>query len=122
LPLQHRRTELALAGRSRTEIAARVRAADAAERRVPEVGAMSYMMSKGQYLADRFQHWHPHVMFYVPGTVEGAEWGANLPGSPVFGGAEPLPDGGREPVVVYVVPVSHWSDGTRAPDEHVSAP
>jgi hypothetical protein len=84
----------------------------------PDVGEMSYMMSKEQYLGDRFHHWRPHLMFYVPGTVQGSDWGANLARSPVVVGPEKLPNGDREPVLVFVVPVVEWSDGTRAADGH----
>jgi hypothetical protein len=74
------------------------------------------MMSKQQYLADRFKHWHPHVMFYLPGgAIKSSDWGANLPDSPVMGSAEQLADGRRAPVLVFIVPVGHWSDGTPAP-------
>lgn len=48
----------------------------------PAPGAMSYMMSKTQYLADCCGHWHPHLMFNVP-TTNAASWGANVDGSPV---------------------------------------
>jgi hypothetical protein len=115
LPIQHKRTELALAGLSKLEIMTRITAAiDKKELGPPEIGAMSYMMSKQQYLGDEFQHFQPHVMFYVPSTIKGSDWGANLSKSPVLLGPEQLPDGGREPVIIFVVPVTHWSDGTAA--------
>jgi hypothetical protein len=115
LPIQHKRTELALAGLSKAEIMARITSAcDKKELGPPQIGAMSYMMSKQQYLGDRFRHWQPHMMFYVPSTIKGSDWGANLPKSPVLVGAEQLPDGGREPVIIMLVPVSHWSDGSAA--------
>jgi hypothetical protein len=115
LPITRKRTELALAGLSQAEILARFKSAiDKKELGQPELGAMSYMMSKDQYLGDQFQHWHPHVMFYMPGAIEGASWGANALHSPVVLGPERLPDGTREPVKVFVVPVAHWSDGTPA--------
>jgi len=115
LPMQMKRTELALARKSKDEIMARTKAAfEKKEFGLPEVGAMSYMMSKQQYLADRFGHWHPHLMFYLPGTLKAAEWGANLPKSPVILGPEELPDGTREPVLVFLVPLSRWSDDTPA--------
>ena len=117
LPLQLKRTELALAGLSKAKIMVRIKTAiEKKELGLPEIGAMSYMMSNKQYLGDAFQHWQPHVMFYVPGTIKGDDWGANLPKSPVLAGPEQLPDGGREPVIVFVVPVSHWSDGAAAPE------
>ena len=80
----------------------------------PEIGAMSYMMSKQQYLGDRNGHWRPHLMFYVPGETNAAAWGANLPSSPVFGGGQDLPGGGRLPWTIFFVPVPRWSDGAPA--------
>lgn len=77
-----------------------------------QIGGMSYMMSKEQYLGDRYLSWMPHVMVYTPNTITADDWGANRTGSPVFGGPEQLRDGERNPVVIFVVPVSHWSDGS----------
>jgi hypothetical protein len=112
LPLQLKRTELVLAGLSKTEIMARIKtASDEKKVGLPEVGAMSYMMSRDQYLGDEFRHWHPHLMFYAPNTVEGRDWGANLSNSPVMATPDRLPDGGREPVIIFLVTVSNWSDG-----------
>jgi hypothetical protein len=118
LPLQRRVTDLALSGLSREEILARVKDAIAKkELSAPEIGSMSYMMSKQQYLNDGVVHWHPHLMFYVPGDTNPAAWGANLPSSPVLGGGKDLPGGGRMPWTIFFVPISRWSDGTAA-DEH----
>ena len=115
LPLQHRLTNLALSRLSREEILARMKEALAKkELGPPEIGAMSYMMSKQQYLGDRNGHWHPHLMFYVPGETNAAAWGANLPSSPVFGGGQDLPGGGRLPWTIFFVPVPRWSDGSPA--------
>lgn len=70
---------------------------------------MSFMMSKDGYLSDADSHWHSHLMFHVP-KVAGASWGANLPGSPVVLDDREVP----EPQTIFMVPVSHWSDGTTA--------
>jgi hypothetical protein len=110
LPIQLKRTELALAGLSRTDIMTRIKTVS--EGKVPESGAMSYMMSRDQYLGDPYLHWHPHLMFYLPNTLASGDWGANLPNSPVMASPEQLPDGSRELRIVFVVPVSNWSDGT----------
>ena len=117
LPMQHKRTELVLSGASKDEIKSRIMSGvEKKEFPTPEIGAMSYMMSKQQHLADRFGHWHPHLMFYLPGgTIKAADWGANLSKSPVMCSPEQMSDGRREPVLVFVVPVSHWSDDTPAP-------
>jgi hypothetical protein len=79
---------------------------------MPEAGAMSYMMSKGANLGDSNGHWHPHLMFHVPKTGE-ASWGADLEGSPVLFNNEyrDVP----EPETIFMVTVSHWSDGSAAP-------
>lgn len=105
-----RRTKLALAGESKERILDDVRAEIARnEFPPPEPGAMSFMMSKGGYLSDADAHWHPHLMFHVP-KVASASWGANLPGSPVLLDDREVP----EPQTIFMVPVSHWSDGTAA--------
>jgi hypothetical protein len=114
LPSQHRVTELALAGLSKDAMLARMKESIAKkEFGGPEMGAMSYMMSKQQYLSDEGGHWHPHLMFYMPGDMDGPAWGANLAsGSAVFGGGQELPGGGRMPWTIFFVPVPKWSDGT----------
>jgi hypothetical protein len=120
MPVINRLTELALAGQSREAMLARMKESIARkEFAPPEIGAMSYMMSKGQYLTDDGPHWHPHLMFYMPGEMNGSEWGANLPaGSAVFGGGSDLPGGGRMPWTLFYVPVPNWSDGTPAEAHH----
>jgi hypothetical protein len=74
-----------------------------------EPGAMCYMMSKQAYLNDSAGHWMPHLMFY---TSVKADWGADLPGSPVV--LNPQFQAG-EKINVFMVPASKWSDGTPAP-------
>ncbi len=120
LPVVYRLTELALAGLSKDAILARMKESIAKkEFGPPEIGSMSYMMSKSQYLTDDGPHWHPHLMFYMPGDMNGSVWGANLPaGSTVFGGGEDLPGGGRMPWTIFFVPVPTWSDGTPAEAHH----
>lgn len=110
LPASLKRTEWVLAGVSRAEMLDRTKAAIAAKVITsPETGAMSFMLSKDGYLGDNVGgHWHPHVMFYIP-RIDPSAWGANLPGSPVFGASSDI-----EPVTTFFVPVSKWSDGTPA--------
>jgi hypothetical protein len=109
LPAYLERTEWALAGTSKAEMIVRTRAALAANRiAVPEPGAMAFMMSKQGYLSDADGHWHPHLMFFLAHTA-GADWGANLHGSPVFAA-----QGDPEPITTFFVPVTKWSDGTPA--------
>ena len=111
MALLNRKTALVLAGKSKAEIAAELKAALAA-RQFPALGAgaMCFMMSKEGYLNDAGRHWHPHLMFFVP-AEPAARWGANLPGSPVMASIDPLDD-----VTVFMVPVKRWSDGS--PDAH----
>ncbi len=111
LPYTFKRTELVLAGLSNPQILDRVKVAVARkELPTPEPGAMSYMLSKEQYLADAVGHWFPHLMFHLPKT-DAASWGANFDGSPVVMDPREIP----EPETIFYVPVGKWSDGTAAP-------
>ena len=81
---------------------------------------MCYMMSKSSYLSDDGGHDMAHVMFYIP-SKDGADWGANASGSPVFGGnywyytADHQADAAKlPPLSVLLVGVATWSDGTPA--------
>jgi hypothetical protein len=107
LPLIIKKTEWALAGRSKAQIAEDLQAAfDKKELPTQEPGAMCYMLSKQGYLSDRDGHWHPHLMFFVPLT-EAEAWGANLPGSPILAASDP-----QARLTIFLVPVAEWSDGT----------
>jgi hypothetical protein len=109
LPTYLKRTEWAMAGVSKAEMQKRTQAALAADQiPVPEVGSIAYMMSKDGYLGDNVGgHWHPHLMFYLPRTTTTAEWGSDVKDSPIHGDSSSL-----EPLTVFAVPVTHWSDGT----------
>jgi hypothetical protein len=111
LPITYKKTEMALAGRAKTEIAELTKAAYA-RKELPalEPGAMAYMMSKEAYLTDAGSHNLAHLMFWIPPT-DGADWGADLPNSPV----SLLQKGPPEPFTLFMVPVGKWSDGTHAP-------
>lgn len=107
LPMIMERAEWALSGVSKEEMAKRSKTS-AKAMTPPAAGAMSYMLSKEQYLSDDNGHpWHPHVMFFSP-TIDGAAWGANVKGSPVLSG--PL----TSQVTLFFIPVRKWSDGTLA--------
>lgn len=109
LPQTIMKTEWILAGRSKAQMFEDLKIAlDHKKLPSPEVGAMCYMMSKEGHLNDRAGHWHPHLMFFLPPT-DAAAWGADLPGSPVIAAPEPE---GR--VMVFMIPVKKWSDGTVA--------
>jgi hypothetical protein len=108
LPTFLKRTGWVLSGLSKAEIAKQTRAAlETHEIPPPEMGSMTYMLSRDGYLSDdAVHHWHPHLMFFMP-QMMAAEWGADLKGSPVL-----LADFSRPPVTVFLVPVRRWSDGT----------
>jgi len=115
LPYTVNRTRLVLTGLSKGQMRESLIAVVAKnELPTPEAGAMSYMMSKAGNLGDSNGHWYPHLMFHVPKT-DGASWGADLTGSPVV-----FDDGHRdvpEPETIFMVTVSHWSDGEAAPHQ-----
>jgi hypothetical protein len=114
LPITYKRTELALSGLSRTQLIAGMR--DAVRKKelpVLEPGAMAYMMSKGGQLGDAVGHWHPHLMFYSARS-DGADWGANVPGSPVL--LNPQFQGAPEPLATFIIQVPAWSDGSPGPE------
>ena len=71
---------------------------------------MCYMMSKQQYLNDQAKNWHPHLMFFVPGSAE-KTWGANLDGSPILASNDP-----EERATIMMVVVGQWSDASSAPE------
>lgn len=120
-PIARLRTAMTLAGRSDAQILDRIKAALRTGEVPPlEPGAMCYMMSKSSYLSDDGGHDMAHVMFYVP-FKDGADWGANAPGSPVFGGsywfytADHQAEAATLPALtVLLVGVHTWSDGTLA--------
>ena len=114
LPLTYKRTEMILAGESKAQIIDALKAAYEKKELPPlELGAMSYMMSRDQYLTDHGDHhWMAHLMFYTP-LMDGAVWGADLPKSPVM--LNPQFSGAPEPIDVFMVPIDRWSDGTAAP-------
>jgi len=111
LPIDYKRTQQALAGRSLAQIIEWTKSAYAnGELPALEPGAMAYMMSKDAYLTDEGGHNLAHLMLYTP-LMSGAAWGADLPGSPVFLGDKGPP----EPFTLFILPVGKWSDGTPAP-------
>lgn len=113
MPVYLMRTQLVLAGKSPAEM---LKATDAAfdKKELPaiEPGAMCYMMSKQQYLNDRGEHWHPHLMFFVAGD-DAKSWGADLPGSPVISANDP-----EDRATIFMVWLGKWSDGTPGPAMH----
>jgi hypothetical protein len=120
LPIVYKKTQMLLAGHSMSEIIDSVATAFR-KKELPglEPGAMSYMMSKAAYLTDEDGHNMAHVMVYVP-LRDGADWGADLPRSPVesssywFPAEQANPPPGLPPIRVFTVRVPRWSDGTAA--------
>ena len=112
LPTTLKRTEMVLAGKTKNEIVeGNKEAFEKGELPPLEPGAMSYMMSKDAYLTDSGGHNLAHLMFYAP-PLEGKAWGADLPKSPVM----LIPQfKDAQPIDVFIVPVSKWSDGSIAP-------
>ncbi len=107
LPMILERAEWALSGVSRAEMAERSKTSAKANM-IPATGAMSYMMSKQQYLSDDNGHpWHPHVMFFSP-AIDGSAWGADVKDSPVLSGRF------TSQITTFFVLVRKWSDGTLA--------
>jgi hypothetical protein len=99
-----------LAGVAKSQMQIRAKTSAAANM-LPEPGTFGFMMSKEGYLSDKGEHrWHPHLMFYQA-HAKAADWGADLPGSPVVSGE-------GEPVTQYFIPLAKWSDGSSAVDMH----
>ena len=107
-------TDLALAGRTLSQVNEAMAAAVASQELPPmEPGAMCYMMGKQGYGGDSAPHWPSHLMFFYSQT-DPAIWGANLPGSPVVAVQDP-----QEQLTQFVIPVQRWSDGT---EDHPASP
>ena len=121
LPYAYKRAELILAGHSKQEIIAQIKAAiDKKELPALEPGTVSYMMSKSSYLSDYGGHNMPHMMFYR--AEDGSAWGANLANSPVMAvnywciSAEAYPQLKTfPPMSVFLIGAEKWSDGTPSP-------
>jgi hypothetical protein len=122
LPFETKRTELLLAGHSKVEAIAAIKAAiEKKELPALESGGISYMMAKSSYLTDQGDHNMPHVMFYAP-SKDDAAWGANLPNSPVmsvnywYWSEQSYPQlQSFPPIAVFLIGAGKWSDGTPAP-------
>lgn len=121
VPITLLRSRMVMAGRSEAEILSAIQAAfENGQLPKLESGAMDYMMSKSSYLTDEGSHNVPHLMFYVAG-MEPEDLGSGAAGSPVMSAPYWFfsPKGSSEmkglpPVVVFLVMVADWSDGTPA--------
>jgi hypothetical protein len=121
LPLALLRSRMVMAGRSKAEILSAIKAGFE-NRQLPDLesGAMAYMMSKSAYLTDEDGHNLPHLMFFTAG-MDAKDWGSDAAGSPVmsspywfFSSKEPSQMKGLQPILVFLVGVADWSDGTPA--------
>jgi len=121
VPIAFLRSRMVMAGRSKAEIVSALKAAYE-KKQLPDLesGAMDYMMSKSAYLTDQGGHNLPHLMFFTSG-VEARDWGSGAAGSPIisapywfFSSQEPSQMQGLPSLLVFLVPVADWSDGTPA--------
>jgi hypothetical protein len=121
LPIAFLRSMMVMAGRSKAEILSAIKTAYE-KKQLPDLesGAMDYMMSKSAYLTDEDDHNAPHLMFYSA-NEDAKDWGSGAAGSPVvsapywfFSSKEPSQMKGLPPILVFLVVVADWSDGTPA--------
>ena len=121
VPIALLRSRMVLAGRSKGEMVSALKTAYE-KKQLPQLesGAMDYMMSKSSYLTDADGHNLPHIMFYTAG-LDAKDWGSGAAGSPVmsapywfFSPQEPSQMQGLPPILVFLVMVPDWSDGTPA--------
>jgi len=125
LPIAFLRSRMVMAGRSKAEILSAIKAAFE-NRQLPDLesGAMDYMMSKSSYLTDEGDHNASHLMFFTA-VMNAKDWGSGAAGSPVmsapywfFSSKEPSQMKGLPPILVFLVAVADWSDGTAASMHH----
>jgi hypothetical protein len=111
LPNLMKRAEWIMAGVDTTEVNARTKRAYAAhEFMLPAAGAMAYMLSHQQNLGGDDPHWMPHLMFYYDRSMPASAWGAGDGKSPIIDATGAAPS----PLMVLLVPVPQWSDGSPA--------
>lgn len=101
-----------LAGVSPTETMARSKQRYASHLVPPPApGAMTYMLSKEQYLQEENPHAVPHLMFYYDKSMPAATLGATEKSTTVIDGLASDPN---TTVLTLFIPVRRWSDGTNA--------
>jgi len=114
LPQYLARTQWAIAGATREEIAAKSKAAYADHQfGDPASGSFALMMSKEGYLLGADGPWHPHVMPFIAYDQMNT-WAAGFKGSPIFGPSDIAYYRHYEQVTI-AIPVAHWSDGSPGP-------
>ncbi len=112
LPEMLARAEWFVGGASPSDISARTRRAYAShEFRAPAPGAMAFMLSPEQHLANEDPHWVPHVMFYFDKSTPAATWGVGGATNTLIDGSVNDPD---RDMLTILIPVRRWSDGRSA--------
>ncbi|RUL77748.1 hypothetical protein EKH80_06425 [Dyella choica] len=121
VPIFYLRAKMVMAGRSNAEVLSALKAAYE-HKQLPDLenGAMEYMLSKSSYLTDEEGHNMAHLMFDTR-VKDGKDWGSGAAGSPVMSGSfwfdspqEQSQMKGLPPILVFLVGVPNWSDGTPA--------
>jgi len=107
-----KRAEWIMAGVAPLEVAARTKRAYASHELLkPETGAMAYMLSPDQHLADTNPHWMPHVMFYFDPAISPASFGVGGDPMTIIDGSADDPGAAY---ITLLIPVRRWSDGKPA--------
>ena len=107
LPYFLKTTGMVLAGFSKTQMFDAIKAeVDKKELGTPASSSLIYMMSKEAYLTDQPPHNLNHLMYDLP-HMDGAAWGANLPGVPIY-----FQQLNPAPITEFYVVMGNWSDGT----------
>jgi len=110
-----KRAEWIMAGVAPREVAARTKRAYASgEFLKPAPGAMAYMLSPMQHLANTDPHWVPHVMFYFDTAIPSASFGVGGAPATIIDGSAGDPDAAY---TTLLIPVRRWSDGKVAMPE-----
>jgi hypothetical protein len=125
VPIISLRAKMVMDGRSKAETVAALKTAYA-NKQLPalESGAMDYMMSKSSYLTDFGGHDMPHLMFFTE-VKDANDWGSGATNSPVmsspywfFSPDQQARVKGLPPILVFLVAVPSWSDGSAADMHH----
>ncbi len=115
LPETLKPAEWVRAGVSPAEIGERTRKAYAShELSMPALGAMAYMLSHDQLLADANPHQVPHLMFFYDRTQPAAVWGVSELNGTIINGSK---GDDQNPVLTLLIPVRRRSDGALAVPE-----
>ena len=107
-----KRSEWIMAGVTPLDVAARTKRAYASHEFLkPAPGAMAYMLSPYQHLANTDPHWVPHVMFYFDTSIPSASFGVGGMPTTIIDGSAGDPDASY---ITLLIPVRRWSDGKLA--------